>query len=100
MSNNMLRRDFLKTAPASAYALTRAARMVAAEQSEPSPSRIRIQPFDFQGVRLGKSRWQEQFQSARDVYFSVPDDDILHGFRAAAGLPAPGKPLGGVVPKR
>jgi DUF1680 family protein len=95
MGSNMLRRDFLKTAPATAFALTQAARMAAAGQSEPSPSRIRIQPFDFQGVRLGKSRWQEQFQSARDVYFNVPDDDILHGFRAAAGLPAPGKPLGG-----
>jgi uncharacterized protein len=58
-------------------------------------SRIRIQSFDYQGVRLNKSRWQEQYRSARDVYFSVPDDDILHGFRAAAGLPAPGKPLGG-----
>ncbi len=26
---------------------------------------------------------------------AIPDDDILHGFRKAAGLNAPGKPLGG-----
>jgi hypothetical protein len=32
---------------------------------------------------------------AREFYFNVSNDDILQGFRAKAGLPAPGKPLGG-----
>lgn len=95
MSHQIHRRDFLKAAPTAAYVLTHAASIAAAAQGGPPRSRIRIQPFDYQGVRLGKSRWQEQYQSARDFYFSVPDDDILQGFRAAAGLPAPGKPLGG-----
>ena len=44
-------------------------------QSEPSGSRIRIQPFDYRGVRLRTSRWQEQYQSAWDVHFSVPDEN-------------------------
>jgi len=54
-----------------------------------------IEPFHYSGVRLRPSRWQKQFQSARDYYFGISDDDILHGYRAQAGLPAPGKPLGG-----
>jgi len=52
-------------------------------------------PFDYQGVTLLPSRWQKQYASAREFYFNVSDDDILCGFRRAAGLPAPGKPLGG-----
>ena len=54
-----------------------------------------LEPFDYRGVRLGPSRWRDQYQQTRDYYFSVSDDDILNGYRAAAGLPAPGKPLGG-----
>src|SRR5204863_755360 len=46
-------------------------------------------------VTLGPSRWKRQVDGARAFYLAVPDQDILHGFRAAAGLPAPGKPLGG-----
>jgi len=54
-----------------------------------------IEPFDYRGVRLLKSRWQQQFQQSRNYYLAVSNDDILHGWRAAAGLAAPGKPLGG-----
>lgn len=54
-----------------------------------------VEPFDYRGVRLLESRWSAQFREARDYYLSVPDDDILHGYRKAAGLPAPGAPLGG-----
>jgi len=57
--------------------------------------RIVLRPFDYRGVSLSPSRWQRQFQSARDYYLSVPDDNILCGFRRAAGLHAPGQPLGG-----
>lgn len=55
----------------------------------------KLQAFDYEGVQLLESRWQKQFQSARDYYLSVSDDDILHGYRSAAGLPAPGQTLGG-----
>ena len=58
-------------------------------------SRIVIAPFDYRGVKLKAGRWQKQYASALAFYLSVPDDDILHGFRKAAGLKAPGKPLGG-----
>ncbi|MDE3166854.1 MAG: glycoside hydrolase family 127 protein, partial [Acidobacteriota bacterium] len=81
------RRDFVRAAAAVSSALPLAA--------QPAAPAALIEPFDYRGVRLRKSRWQAQFQSARDYYLAVSDDDILHGWRKAAGLPAPGKPLGG-----
>jgi DUF1680 family protein len=91
MDSGILRRDFLKGAVAAAGLLPHL-RTVAGPAA---PARTVLEPFDFHGVKLGASRWQEQYQSARDAYFAVSNDDILQGWRAAAGLPAPGKPLGG-----
>lgn len=59
------------------------------------PAVGQLEAFDYQGVRLLESRWRDQFQGAREYYLNVRDDDILHGYRKAAGLPAPGQPLGG-----
>lgn len=63
------------------------------------PGKVLLQSFDFTGVKLRPSRWQKQYADARDFYLSLSNDDILHGFRADAGLPAPGKPLGGWLSK-
>jgi len=63
------------------------------------PGKVRLESFDFAGVKLRPGRWQKQYADARDFYLSLSNDDILHGFRAAAGLPAPGKPLGGWASK-
>jgi DUF1680 family protein len=63
--------------------------------AQPNAARVLLEPFNYRGVRLRKSRWLDQFQAARDYYVDVSNDDILHGWRAAARLPAPGKPLGG-----
>jgi len=105
-SRKVPRRDFLKAVPVAAGILVQSskaaatlgfaspARAVAASLSD-SSSRLRIQAFDYQGVKLRDSRWRTQVQTARDYYLNVSNDDILRGFRAAAGLPAPGKPLGG-----
>ncbi len=94
MTTKMHRRDFLKAAPLTAYALTQVAKGATLQAPMPA-SRIKLQPFDYDGVRLRESFWQRQYQSARDYYFNVPDDDILCGYRRAANLPAPGQPLGG-----
>src|SRR6266403_5566373 len=97
MNTSMPRRDFLKAVPAAAWALAQTTNGVA-PLSHPSSvphNRFKIEAFDYQGVRLRASRWQQQYQSARDFYFGVSDDDILCGYRRAAGLAAPGKPLGG-----
>lgn len=54
-----------------------------------------LDSFNYQGIRLGDSVWQRQYQAARDYYLAVSNDDILKGFRAASGKPAPGQTLGG-----
>ena len=64
-------------------------------ESASTPGRERLETFNYSGVKLRPSRWQKQYEDARDYYFNVSNDDILCGFRAVAGLPAPGKPLGG-----
>lgn len=56
---------------------------------------VRLTPFDYRGVTLGDSRWQWQMAETRDAYLRVPNDDLLKGFRARAGKPAPGADLGG-----
>jgi DUF1680 family protein len=91
MTTEPSRRDWLRTAAAVVGALPLAAQTARAD----TPSRALIEAFDYRGVRLHKSRWLDQYQAARDYYLDVSNDDILQGWRAAAGLPAPGKPLGG-----
>ncbi len=87
MDPNMPRRDFLKTAPAAVGLFAYAGR---GTQPAPAAPTIRLQPFDYQGVRLLDSRWLKQAEDGRDYYFGLTNDDILHGFRAEAGMPAPG----------
>ena len=88
------RRDFLKLAPAAACMLV--AGQASSSSIDPrTDSRVMLEAFDYHGVRLRPSPWQRQYAAARDVYAALSEDDILHGYRAKAGLPAPGKPLGG-----
>ncbi|MFH1942770.1 MAG: beta-L-arabinofuranosidase domain-containing protein [bacterium] len=94
MNGELTRREFLVSTPAAAWIMTRTVGDATLRPSE-SSDRMRIEPFDYTGVRLLSSRWQEQYQSARDYYFNVSNDDILKGFREEANLPAPGKTLGG-----
>ena len=58
-------------------------------------SRVRIEPFDYEGVRLRPSRWKDQVDGAREFYFGLSNDNILHRYRKDSGRPAPGAPLGG-----
>ncbi len=69
----------------------------AAGSSPGSPIRGRtvLQSFDYDGVRLLPGRFCRQVEQARAVYGSVPTDDILKGFRQAAGHAAPGEGLRG-----
>jgi hypothetical protein len=55
----------------------------------------KLQPFDYDGVRLLPSRFQAQVERACEVYGAMPNDDILKGFRRNAGLPAPGQDMRG-----
>jgi len=50
------RREFLKTAPAGAWILAQAAGAQTRTADGPA-SRIKLQPFNYRGVRLRESRW-------------------------------------------
>lgn len=95
MSNQIPRRDFLKAIPAGVGALAYAPKSFAFATNLSGPGKNVLEPFGYEGVQLLDSRWKQQIQDARDFYFNLSNDDILHGFRAAAGLPSPGKALGG-----
>jgi hypothetical protein len=90
----MPRRNFLKSVPVAAVAAASIAESLA-QEAPLSPTKFAIEPFNFEGVRLLPSRWQKQYEAARDFWLALPEDDILHGYRVAAGMDAPGKPLGG-----
>lgn len=59
------------------------------------PATDPLQAFDYSGVRLRDGVLRSQTLYARDLFLRIPDDDLLHGFRARAGRPAPGTSLGG-----
>src|SRR5262245_39594234 len=81
--DRIARRSFLKaTAAAGVLAWTAPGRSSEVPQSK----RIQLEPFDYDGVRLRESPWQKQYQAARDFYLSLSDDDILSGYRKAAGM--------------
>ena len=54
-----------------------------------------LQPFRYQDVTLTGGPMGVQAQGARDFYLALSEDNLLNGFRKRAGLPAPGKPMGG-----
>jgi uncharacterized protein len=56
------------------------------------PSR-KLELFEYSGVSLLDGRFKSQYQAARDLFFNIPNDNLLLGFRQRAGLPAPGVPL-------
>ena len=86
----MERRDFLKGL-AAAGVLARFTARATTSASDIDPRVIKIRAFDYEGVRLHDSRWNDQYLHAREFYFNVSNDDILQGFRAKASLPAPGQ---------
>ncbi len=62
----------------------------------PSPQGQRaLEPFNYKGVSLEDGRFKAQLEEVRSYYLALSDDDLLKGFRTRAGLPAPGKDLGG-----
>ncbi len=54
-----------------------------------------LERFDYRDVRLTTGRLKSQLDEVTHQYLSIPDDDLLKGFRQRAGLPAPGNDLGG-----
>jgi len=54
-----------------------------------------IQSFDYEKVNLLDGLLKNQFKQVRDFYYGISNDNILKEFRSKAGLPSPGKHLGG-----
>lgn len=91
----MNRRTFLFSA-GSACLLHHNTSFAADHDSNPAGmSGIRLRSFEYRGVRLLDSRFQQQVLHARELYFNMSNDDMLKGFRRQAGLPAPGKDMRG-----
>ncbi|HTV40915.1 MAG TPA: beta-L-arabinofuranosidase domain-containing protein [Candidatus Sulfotelmatobacter sp.] len=63
--------------------------------SKTSPSRVRLSAFTYHDVTLTGGPMAAQAQFSREFFLEVPDDNLLNGFRIRAGLPAPGRPMGG-----
>lgn len=97
MAHKINRREFVGLAAAAALtpALARATRPKKASRKEAIMAPIKLQPFNYEGVRLLDGPFLDQTRATRDFYFGIPDDDILKGFRRKAGLPAPGQDMGG-----
>ncbi len=68
-----------------------------AEAQEPAAHRAsgKLQPFTYRDVTLTGGPMGIQAAGARAFYLALSEDDLLNGFRKRAGLPAPGKPMGG-----
>lgn len=65
-----------------------------AASSSHRPSGV-LQAFNYADVTLTGGPVADQAQFSREFYLAIPNDNILNGFRLRAGLPAPGKPMGG-----
>ncbi|HEX4030678.1 MAG TPA: beta-L-arabinofuranosidase domain-containing protein [Terracidiphilus sp.] len=88
----------LTTAPFTQQ-LLRAAQPMASVAGKGNPMEPKnvIEAFNYDGVSLLDGMLKKQYTMGRDYYFNLSNDDILIGFRRRAGLPAPGKDLGGWI---
>lgn len=57
--------------------------------------RVELEPFQYKDVAVTGGPMATQAKGARSYYLDLNEDSLLQGFRLRAGLPAPGKPMGG-----
>ena len=86
MTDTINRREFIETVgsiAAGALALPAVASAASlstqALRRDNPTARMVMRTFDYSGVSLLASRWRKQYDSARDFYLGVSDEDILHG---------------------
>jgi DUF1680 family protein len=60
-----------------------------------TPPRLKLESFGYKDVTLTGGALGSQAKEARSFYLNLNEDSLLQGFRIRAGLPAPGKPMGG-----
>jgi uncharacterized protein len=88
MESQITRRHFL--AGAAAIALTGHI----GRGSSPS-SAEQLAEFDYSSVQLTGGPLKQQYDGIRAAYLALDNDRLLKVYRERAGLPAPGKPMGG-----
>jgi uncharacterized protein len=93
MASRHSRRSFLKTA-SSAAALS-AVRPFAAFGADSQAAPRRLHEFAYQDVRLTGGPLQEQYDHIHAHYLGLDNDRLLKVYRQHAGLPAPGRDMGG-----
>jgi DUF1680 family protein len=93
MAPGQSRRSFLKTA-SSVAALSAVRPLVTLAQSQQA-SAPELREFDYKDVRLTGGPLKEQYDHLHAHYLGLDNDRLLKGYRQHAGLPAPGKDMGG-----
>ncbi len=95
MDSTLNRRDLLGMGALMPLAQSMLAQSTDGHKTTPY-RKVVLEPFDYAGVTLRQSPWQKQALAGRDFYYGLSNDDILHGYRVAAGTAnAPGRALGG-----
>ncbi len=94
----MRRREFLKkaaTATTVATAALSGGEIALAEILTGAADSKPLSEFDYGDVELAPGRMKEQFDQTQTVLLELDEDSLLRPWRQRAGLPAPGKSLGG-----
>jgi DUF1680 family protein len=94
MKSRFTRRVFLKNTAAAA-ALSHTSGFALAPASAEKPSREVLQEFAYSDVKLNGGPLKEQYDQIHTHYLALDDDRLLKVYRERAGLPAPGKDMGG-----
>ena len=88
MNYEMTRRAFLASGAAAALTLGRRAEALAT-------AREALAEFDYGSIELTGGPLKHQYDRVHAAYLALENDRLLRGYRERAGLPAPGKPMGG-----
>jgi len=98
----LTRRAFLRISARTAAALAAAPSIVSfAKQTGAAPepattnSREPLRQFDYSQVQLTTGPFAEQYNALHAHYLALDDDRLLKVYRQRAGLPAPGRDMGG-----
>ena len=92
MSSRLSRRSFLK-GTAAAAAVSRASGLAFVTTN--LPTREVLQEFGYADVKLTGGPLKQQYDRVHAHYLALDDDRLLKVYRERAGLPAPGKDMGG-----
>jgi uncharacterized protein len=93
------RRQFLKSAAASAAGVYALGSLPAWAKGGPKPAEVAVTPplavFGYSQVQLLEGPFLTQFNHNHELFLNLNEDGLLKPFRQREGMPAPGPDLGG-----